>query len=203
VARHQPSIASPPDPFTEPPWEEPLDTAAALAAIPEDAQISGMFIAPLVAAGAKRNAAALGGGRERYVAFRFYPLREHASWLLEVAQSLYPDRSLRSALRKLGRGAPAAFLTSTLGKVMLDASLGLEGNVEAFAKAYALNLRPGSATVRECRPGRVIVSLEEIHYFLDCHHVGVFEGLMKHMGARGQVRVAGRSLSSADLLLEW
>jgi uncharacterized protein (TIGR02265 family) len=203
VARHQPSVANPPDRFTEPPWEEPLDAEAALAAIPEDAQISGMFIAPLVAAGAKSSTSAPAGARERYVAFRFYPLREHAAWLLEVARSLHPDRSLRAALRKLGRGAPAAFLTSTLGKVMLDASLGFEGNVAALAKAYELNVRPGSATVRESRPGRVVVSLEDIHYFLDCHHVGVFEGLMKHVGVRGHVQIACRSPSSADLLLEW
>jgi hypothetical protein len=49
----------------------------------------------------------------------------------------------------------------------------------------------------------LVVKLDQIHYFLDCHHVGVFEGLMKHAGARGRVRIDSRSLSSADLLLEW
>jgi uncharacterized protein (TIGR02265 family) len=201
VARHQPSIA-PPDRFLEPPWDAPLDTAVALAAIPKDAEISGMFTAPLVT-GTKRVIAEQEGARERYVAFRFYPLREHAAWLLDAARTLYPDRSLRSALRKLGRGAPDAFLTSTLGKVMLDSSLGLEGLIDAFAKAYELNLRPGSVRVSESQPRRVVVKLDQIHYFLDCHHVGVFEGLMKHAGTRGRVRIDSRSLSSADLLLEW
>ena len=86
AARHQPSAAAPPDRFVEPPWDAPLDTAVALAAIPKDAEISGMFTAPLVT-GTKRVVAEQEGARERYVAFRFYPLREHAAWLLDVASA--------------------------------------------------------------------------------------------------------------------
>jgi hypothetical protein len=49
----------------------------------------------------------------------------------------------------------------------------------------------------------MIVSLDDIPYFLDSHHVGVFEGTLKYAGVKGRVRIATRSYDSADLLLEW
>src|SRR5258706_13935089 len=72
-----------------------------------------------------------------------------------------------------------------------------------MAKAYPLNARPSKVTVIERAPGRVIVRLEELHYFIDSHHVGAFEGAMKYAGAEGRVLVAPRGKASADLLLEW
>jgi hypothetical protein len=50
---------------------------------------------------------------------------------------------------------------------------------------------------------RLIVSLDHVHYFLDSHHVGVFEGTLEHAGASGSVRIARRSETSALLLVEW
>ncbi|HEX4351473.1 MAG TPA: DUF2378 family protein [Polyangiales bacterium] len=198
----QPTAAGAADTFIEPPWGAPLDHDAALRAIPDDAQISGMFTAPLVAE-SKRIKPLPDGSRERYVAFQFYPLREHARWLVDTAHASYPNLPLRGALRKLGRGAPAAFLASTLGKVMLESATSWNEFVAAFCKAYALNLRPGRAVVLDSQANRLVVRLEDVHYFIDSHHVGVFEGLMKHSQLRGHVRVRMRGRASADLQLEW
>lgn len=188
--------------FHEPPWSAPLDVAATVAAIPEGATISGMFIAPL-AQEAKRRGVTLRAARDRYVPFSFYPLREHAAVLVETCERLYPDRPLRQALRKLGRGAPKALVASTLGKVVLGSVQGVHDVVTAMAKAYPLNARPSSVTVLSSGPGRAVVRLEEIHYFLDSHHVGTFEGVLKYAGVQGRVLLAMRSPSAADLLLEW
>jgi uncharacterized protein (TIGR02265 family) len=202
VTRAQPSAAGAAEPFLEPPWGAPLDHEAALRAIPESAQISGMFTSPLVAE-SKRIKASPSGSRERYVAFQFYPLREHARWLVDTAQAVYPDLPLRGSLRKLGRGAPAAFLSSTLGRVMLESASGWQDSVATFCKAYALNLRPGSATVLESGANRILVRLADVYYFIDSHHVGVFEGLMNHAQLRGHVHVRMQGPATADLLLEW
>jgi uncharacterized protein (TIGR02265 family) len=104
--------------FVEPPWQAPLDAEAEIARIPEDATISGMFLAPL-AVEAKRQGFTLPSARERYLPFKFYPLREHSRLLVETCERLFGDRPLRQALRKLGRGAPAALVSSTLGRVVL------------------------------------------------------------------------------------
>jgi len=188
--------------FVEPLWMAPLDCDAALAAIPSTATISGMFIAPLVVE-AKRLGVVLPSARERYLPFQFYPLVEHARVMLETCARIYPNVPIRFALRKLGRGAPKALVTSTLGKVVLASAEGVHDVVDAMAKAYPLNARPSKVTVVERAPGRVIVRLEELHYFIDSHHVGAFEGAMKYAGAEGRVLIAPRGKASADFLLEW
>lgn len=188
--------------FVEPPWEAPFDEEAELAAIPKEATISGMFLAP-IAVEAKRRGIVLPSARERYVAFKFYPLVEHARLLLETCARFYPDLSRRQALRKLGRGAPQALVSSMLGRVVLASAEGVSAVVEAMAKAYPLNTRPGKVTLVESFASTCIVRLEEIHYFLDSHHVGAFEGALKFAGVRGRVRIAPRGRTAADFLLEW
>lgn len=188
--------------FVEPPWNAPFDDAAELAAIPNSSSISGMFLAPL-AAEARRRGITLPSARDRYVPFKFYPLVEHARLLLETCARLYPDRPRRQALRKLGRGAPQALIASTLGRVVLGSAEGVQATVEAMVKAYPLNARPSKVAIVENLPRRSIVRLEDIHYFLDSHHVGAFEGVLKYAGVRGRVLIAMRSRTAGDFLLEW
>jgi uncharacterized protein (TIGR02265 family) len=188
--------------FIEPPWAEPLDAEAEIAAIPASAQVRGMLTAPMVA-DLKKRGWKRPLPRERYVSFNLYPLREHARLLVDTCRELFPDRSLREGLRKLGRAAPTAFGSSTLGKVTLGVAEGVHDIVAAFAKAYELNLQPGRATIVETGPRRMIVSIEDLYYFLDSHHVGSFEGAMKRAGVKGRVLIAPRGRASADLLLQW
>jgi len=188
--------------FVEPPWNAPLDAEAMIASIPEVATISGMFLMPL-ALEAKRRGVALPSARERYVAFQAYPLREHARLLVETCRLLHGGRPLRQVLRKLGRGAPQALVASTLGKVVLGSVEGVHDVVRAMVKAYPLNLRPCHLAVLEASPGRAVVRLEDLHYFLDSHHVGAFEGVLRYAGVSGGVRIAKRGPAAADLLLEW
>ncbi|MGH7439432.1 MAG: DUF2378 family protein [Polyangiaceae bacterium] len=190
------------DVFVEPPWQAPLHAEEAIARVPEDATISGMFLAPLVIE-AKRHGITLPSARERYVPFKFYPLREHCRLLVETCERIFPDRPLLQGLRKLGRGAPAALVASTLGRVVLGSAEGVDEVVSAMAKAYPLNARPSHVTVLETLPGRAVVRLEDIRYFVDSHHVGTFEGALKFAGVTGRVLIASKSPTCADLLLEW
>ena len=47
------------------------------------------------------------------------------------------------------------------------------------------------------------VRLEKVYYFLDSHHVGTFEGVLKYSGVEGTVKLASRGAASGDLLLTW
>jgi uncharacterized protein (TIGR02265 family) len=185
-----------------PPWESPLDVERALAVIPADAKISGMFFAYLVAA-AKAQNIVLPSAKDRYLAFHFYPITDLAHLVLEAVPLLFPGRSLRHALRTLGRRGPDALLSSTLGRVTLGSTEGVHAAVAAIASAYELNLRPSSVSILDAAQSWMVVRLEKIFYFLDSHHVGTFEGVLRFAGANGSVRLASRGPASADLLLTW
>jgi len=193
-----------PSPFQSPPWDAPLDVEREIERIPVNAQIRGMFIAPVLQ-GAKRAAGAgsAAGARDRYVPFQFYPLREHARLLVDTSALAFPKLPVRQGLRKLGRGAPDAFLASRLGRVVLQTEQGLLDIVNGLAKAYELCLNPGRASVQQIGERAIEVTLEHVHYFLDCHHVGVFEGAFKHAGMRGDVRLHRIHATGAVLRLEW
>lgn len=187
--------------FSDPPWDAPLDAARELAAIPASAQIRGMFINPVLQE-AKKAGVSL-AKRERYVPFQFYSLREHAELLIEAATLLFPKMPLRKGLRRLGRGAPNAFIASTLGRVVLQSAEGVPAILDAFAKGYELNMRPGRASVEQRQAKVLDVTLEHIHFFIDSHHVGAFEGALTFAGERGTIRVHRSGEASAILRLEW
>jgi uncharacterized protein (TIGR02265 family) len=188
--------------FVEPPWEEPLDVASALGEIPAGATIAGMFFLAL-ATGAERRQVKLALPRPRYVPFTFYPVREFAPLLVEAAGLFHPHASLREGLRRIGTAAPEAFLASTLGRVTLGASEGVHATVTAIANTYAINTRPSRCAVLSTAPRSMTVALDDVWYFLDSHHVGVFEGTLEHAGVVGRVQLRRRSETAADLRLEW
>jgi uncharacterized protein (TIGR02265 family) len=188
--------------FVEPPWSAPLDAHAVLRAVPESASIVGMFCDRVVNV-AKLQGKPLPSAREKYTPYKFYPLREHAQLVLEACPRLYPSLSLRQALRKLGRAAPQALIGSTIGKVTLGAASGVEETLRAWAKTYPLHLRPGFAELAEVSKNHAIVRLTDVHFFLDSHHVGSFEGLFKFLELRATVKIHSFSPSAADLLCTW
>src|SRR5262249_27059000 len=103
--------------FHDPPWDAPLDVEAAIAAIPYDAKIKGLFIVPMLAEARKRGLA-LKWARDRYQPFFDYPLDEYARLLVEIAQGLFPDLPLRKGLRKIGRAAQKVLVDTIIGRVV-------------------------------------------------------------------------------------
>jgi uncharacterized protein (TIGR02265 family) len=188
--------------FAVPPWDAPLDAERVLADIPATATIAGMFFLAL-AEGAERRQVKLELPRTRYLPFGFYPVREFAPLLVLAAGLFHPHSSLREGLRRIGTAGPAAFLGSTLGRVTLGASEGVHATVSAIAKTYAINTRPSRCAVTEAGERRIVVSLDDVFYFLDSHHVGVFEGTLEHAEVDGRVRLHRRTETSCDLLLAW
>jgi uncharacterized protein (TIGR02265 family) len=189
--------------FVEPNWTAPLDGQKVLLSIPESATITGMFLEPL-AKEARRKQVKLPSARDRYVAFRFYPLREHVRLLIEACALFYPDRPFRLALRSLGRAAPAALLTSTLGRASVGSAQGTMAIIEAMAKSYPVNLPGSNVLLLEHSRRECIVRMQGVPYFLDSHHVGAFEGVLRYAGvSAGPVLLHARSPSDADILCRW
>lgn len=188
--------------FADPPWEAALDAEAWIDAVPAEATMSGLFLSAV--ARAVPRGTKLASARSTYTAFRRYPLREHCVLLVEAARALFPDKSLREGLRRLGRGAPRTLLGSMLGRVVLGSVEGPGELVRAMAKSYPLHMSPGSLVVTEDVPGRIVLALRDIHHFLDSHNVGVFEGVLRHAGVEdGSVRIRSLSPTDADLLCTW
>lgn len=196
------SATVPPLDWRDPPWEEPLDAAATIERIPSSATMNGLFLAAVTDL-AKARGARLPSARESYVPFRPYLLREHATLLVEAANACWPDRSLREGLRRIGRGAPRTLLRSTLGRVVLGSVDGAHEAIAAMAKSYPLQTKPCSVEVTRVSHGACIVHMREVMHFLDSHHVGVFEGVIRHAGVEGSVRIHATSWCDADLLCEW
>ncbi len=165
--------------------------------------MSGLFLAAVAQAGA-RSGARLPSARASYTPFRRYPLREHCALLVEAAAALWPDRPLRQSLRKLGRGTPQVLLHSMLGRVVLGS---VEGPVEllrAMGKSYPLHTSPATMSITEEGPRRAVLAFRDFHHFLDSHHVGVVEGLLRHAGVEGgHVLIRSLSRSDADFLVTW
>lgn len=189
-------------PWSDAPWGAPLDVDACLRAIPASATITGMFLEGASQV-ARDKGHTMRAGRARYTAFQTYPLREHCEILVEVAEALYANVPLREGLRRLGRGAPQVLMRSTVGRVVLGSVEGPVPTIEAMARSYALHMRPSTLVVEKHGEHGVIIHLSDIHNFLDSHNVGVFEGVMRHAGAPGKVRICSFSRTNADFLCEW
>jgi uncharacterized protein (TIGR02265 family) len=200
--REPPVVSDDSLPFVDPPWDAPLDAERAILDIPADATIAGMFFLAVVTA-AKTRGIALPSARERYVQFKFYPLAELARLLVEASERFFPERTLRHALRTLGRSSPDAFLASTLGRVTLGSTREVHSAVAAMAAGYEINVRPCRVSVLDKEARWTVVRLDKVMHFLDSHHVGNFEGLLRFAGVKGAVRIASRSPTSADFLLTW
>jgi anti-anti-sigma regulatory factor len=72
-----------------------------------------------------------------------------------------------------------------------------------MATSYALHMRPGRLEVEADGERAAIVRLSDVYNFVDSHNVGVFEGILKHAGVRGSVKVRTVSPTSADLRCAW
>jgi uncharacterized protein (TIGR02265 family) len=188
--------------FVSPSWDAPIDVPTHVNATPEGATIKGMFPAGIVAA------CELVGPRPkhahaRYLAFADYPLREYALLLVEAARVLHPRLPLRSGLRKIGRASQPTFERSMVGKVIFGAMHDVPTALDALVKAYGVAMPSAAVEVREVAEGRALVHLGGVTTFLDSHHVGVFEGIVRSVGLRAEISVKLSSISAGEFLLEW
>jgi hypothetical protein len=90
-----------------------------------------------------------------------------------------------------------------VGRVVLGSVEGPLEALSAMAKSYALHTKPAVVSVEPLAPGRALIRLRSVQYFLDPHHVGVFEGVLRLAAVEGTVRIRPLGRSDADMLCEW
>jgi uncharacterized protein (TIGR02265 family) len=193
--------------FVTPDWNAPLDAEAQLRAIPPGAIIKGMYPASIVAE-AKRRGLKLPHAGEKYLPFLDYAMNDHAHLLVEAARAFYPELPMRQGLRKIGRAAVGVFMHSTLGKAVLGGLTQPETTLRALTgmvRAYTTSLGKPTPQVeiREVDEATCIVRLSDFWLFIDCHQVGILEGVCRACGVRGEMRVAMEAPSRGEIECRW
>ncbi|MFI5298230.1 MAG: DUF2378 family protein [Polyangiales bacterium] len=188
--------------FGDPPWDDPIDEAAILRAIPVDSTIKGMFLLPLIEL-ARKQGIDLGLTRERYLPFGDYPVREHAHALHAIAHGVFPHVSIRKGLRRLGHPVVDTLRATTVGRVVWSGASDLGAALHALSTAYTLTCSRARASIVELEPDHAIVRFDDVHWFLDSHHVGVCEGVLGACGVKGTVRIRMATPYSAEFLCTW
>ena len=189
--------------FLSPAWDAPLDVSEYVHATPKTAQIKGMFISAVVDA-CREKGHTLSGARDRYIPFHDYPLVEHLELMAEGAPLLFPERSLRRALRSVGRASYATFVRSLVGRVVLSGSAGeMRPTIEAMIRGYEVSMPCAKLHIVDSSATSVTLTMTGMYTFLDSHHVGVFEGVARASGVHAEVLVRLRSLVAGDMRISW
>jgi len=195
-------VASESEGFGRPDWDAPIDVDGRLEGAPSDGWVRGMFFQGLVDFVRAKTGQPV--GRERYLAFKAYPLREYIELLASLAGAAFPDVPLREGLRRLGHRAYPNLMASTIGRVLFSVAANDFGEaLRLVGQVYRVVANPGRVLVAQVEPGFALLELRSMWTFADAYQVGVFEGGMKAYRREGEVQVRVRSLSEVDLSLRW
>ncbi len=198
-----PTPVPPGSPFRDPDFAAPVDLQAHLALLPPGATGKGMYFNALLAAGARARpgldlCALAGITARRYIPFRDYPMDEYLRLEVATAAAVHRGVPIGEGLRRLGWTALDSLLGSHVGKMVFGV-LGRDADLILLnsPKGYQLTLSFGLLTVEKDGPRRYLVHASGLPIFLETYHVGVFEGGLRHCGARGRVRIATEGLEDA------
>lgn len=190
------------DDFVIPDPNAPLDLAERLASLPAQATVKGMFFQTM--SGQAFAASGQLPGRDRYVAYKDYPLREWIELLLKAARLTFPRVPVREGLRRLGQESYPTFARSTVGRVLMAAAGNNLGAALRLApRAFSLTTNTTQCEVVAMADTRAVLRVTRAWDFIEALHVGVFEGTMRSFQRTGLVRVRILSLSSADFEITW
>ncbi|HKU41258.1 MAG TPA: DUF2378 family protein [Polyangiales bacterium] len=187
--------------FVEPDWTSPIDFEARLAAVPEGAQVRGMFLQLLLQAVHPDARAAL--GPRRYIAFKTYPMRDYIE-LLQLCCANTPGVANAECVRRLGRRVYPTYADTVTGTAIFAvAGSSYQRVLELCPAAYRIAIDPGTITVKTISDTHAEIELRDVYNIPDFHQVGIFEGAMEVCRARGSIRVRQHDLGSVDFDIRW
>jgi uncharacterized protein (TIGR02265 family) len=187
--------------FVDPDWDAPLDVQQYVDACEPGQTLKGVFMQSVVDRAA-RDGKKLERAR-RYLAFKDYLCSDYNLLAEECAGAVYPDVSLRTAIRRFGNEAYPVFRSTVVGRVIAAAAGDdVESLIGSADKIYRVAISHGRAEV-VVESGRALVTLRRIPTFADAFHVGAFEGVLRVANRTGRIRVRRHSLVDVDLLAEW
>jgi uncharacterized protein (TIGR02265 family) len=188
--------------FSVPNWSAEEDIEGRIRAMPSNATAKGMFLQAVVDTAKNFGVEEL--TRQDYTSFKDYPLREFIDLAVSAVPRIYPGLPLREGLRRLGQQVYPMFANTMIGTAIFSvAARSWPQTMRLATRAYAVSIKPGSASVTHEEPGRGIVEFRSVWSFPDSYQVGIFEGAMQLLGVRGDIRVRVHSPCDADLLITW
>jgi len=192
----------PPDGFALPNDSAPLDADAHIAATPADAEIRGMFFQAYLDEAARRGVTL--PARRTYTAFKMYSMREWQAFAVEAAQALYPQTTLRGALRKMGLSAYPTFADSIVGRVVFGV-LGkdLSRIMRVASKGFEHSTNCARAEIVDAGADFARLRLLGVYGFVDSYNVGVFEGAITVCEKQGDVFVRSLGVAEAEVFCRW
>ena len=169
-------------------WSAPLDAATWIDGVPSEHQIRGMFPDKVAKLAAESGHAI---GRSRYIAFKFYPLKEHIELMAEAVPLLYPDAGMREGLRRLGAHATPTLQDSMIGRVFSSFVGGSPvGALSLVGKSYTTTRNGGTAkTVHYEEQRHLVISFRDVWDYPEALHVGIVEAFLQGMGIDWTARV--------------
>lgn len=196
-------------PFVRPDFLSDIDLPPLLAAVPSDATCKGMFLADIVEAVRKRTNGREHElltlvGREKYLAFGDYPLREHVLLTAHAAKLLYPHVPSREGARRIGQAVFPAFSESMIGRVIFGVvGKDLDRIFEVAPRAYQRTLSHGRILASFVGPRHWRYRFEGYYSHLDTFQVGVIEGPILAAGKTPHVRTRIDSPFLGELDIHW
>lgn len=174
--------------FEDVDWQEPFDLEAALASVPEDATVRGMFFQFLEGRLLRVNGKPLGD--YEHGAFQPYPAREYVRMIHTTARTLFPELPVREALRRVGHFLYDDFERTMVGKAIFAVAGRDFSRLCALAhKAYAVSYAPCELRAEVVSRGRATVVMAPVHILPDTFQVGAWEGAARFCGLSPTVRV--------------
>jgi len=174
-----------------------------IGATPEHATVKGMYIQAFLSTLDQRGLPR--PNKQRYIVFKDYPLRDYMRMLLDACPELYPECSIREALKLQGRLVYPTLVSSTVGKVIF-AIAGSDWNaaLPLASRGWEISLKPGSATLLERTETSAVLALRDVYNFADCFQAGIMEGAMELFLVEGTVvPQPKRRVCDVDLVMHW
>lgn len=188
--------------FEEPRFTAPLAVEPYIQGAPASATVKGMFFTCITGLARMNSGESL--GRESYMGFKNYPLREWLTLLPECARLAYPRLPLRSALFETGSHIYRTFSESTVGRVVMSvAGRDVHAAIRLTARAYASVASSSTVKVTEHEERRAVFELRNLWEYPDCYQAGVLAAGIKAYGEKPRVRVRSLSRCDCDIEICW
>jgi uncharacterized protein (TIGR02265 family) len=191
----------PPHGFTPPDFSAPLDEAEALARIPTEATVKGMFLAAAVEAMRARDHAP--SSEETFVPFDDYPMRRAVALLFEAARAVHPGLPIREGIRRLTWSAYGTFADSLIGRVVFAAARRSPASIYRLAaRAWPHGASHGRLAPEILDDRTAIVRATEFP-LPEPAGIGIAEGVLLGCKRHGSVAVLREGPDALQLWIRW
>jgi uncharacterized protein (TIGR02265 family) len=185
-----------------PDWNAPLDVHAYIGRVPKHATGKGMFLAQLQKEVQSRGLEL--PTREKFYAFRDYPLPLAMELIVEAAKLLHPGLSLREGIRRLAWSSYDVFRETMIGRVVFGAvgvNLGAIFKLAGRAVGHTTNV--GQLETEPIDDRSVIVHVRDVYLFADCYSAGMAEGVLIASRRKGFVAQQMTGPTTGSFYVRW